>query len=166
MAFTQIFALVILAFAVDALDWKNCDEISPGKFTEITLSPDPVKLRKGERVRFGGKFTVTGEAGTEYKLHIKLQKKVWFTWVTIPCRSNFGSCTYDIGCNQMKDVLEGAQCPLENGQYIVKERTVTLPDVSIPSWIKNGKYFLRVDLSETGNKRRIACLEATLGVRS
>ena len=67
------------------------DGISPGKFTEITLSPDPVKLRKGERVRFGGKFTVAGEAGTEYKLHIKLQKKVWFAWVTIPCRSNFGS---------------------------------------------------------------------------
>lgn len=45
--------------------------------------------------------------------------------------------TRDIGCDQMVKLLEGAQCPLRNGEYVVKHQTHKLPNVSIPSFIKN-----------------------------
>jgi len=37
----------------------------------------------------------------------------------------------------MVKLLEGAQCPLKNGEYVVKHQTHKLPNVSIPSFIKN-----------------------------
>lgn len=45
--------------------------------------------------------------------------------------------TRDIGCDQMVKLLEGAQCPLRNGEYVVKHQTHKLPNVSILSFIQN-----------------------------
>ncbi|KAJ7365940.1 Ganglioside GM2 activator [Desmophyllum pertusum] len=164
MGFAQIFVLVILAFAVDALTWKNCDGSFPVKITEIKLSPDPLVLRKGARVTFGGKFKVAGDAGTQYKLHLSLKKKVW-VWVPLPCIRNVGSCTYDIGCDKMKDLLVGAQCPLPIKAYTVNQREKILTDISVPSFLSSGTYKIKADLIEKGSTRRIACLEAELEIR-
>ncbi|KAJ7365939.1 GM2 ganglioside activator [Desmophyllum pertusum] len=123
MAFAQIFVLVILAFAVDALKWSNCGGSSP-------------------------------------------PRKVLWWYASIPCIKNVGSCKYDIGCDKMKELLEGAQCPLLKKAYTVKQQTVTLPDISIPSFLTNGYYKITGDLREKGSNRRIACLEAELKITS
>ncbi|XP_078356490.1 uncharacterized protein LOC144641346, partial [Oculina patagonica] len=84
MAFRQIFALVIFAFAVDALDLKNCDESSPIKIHKINLSPHPLRLKKGEKATLSGEFAVAGAAGKDYKLQLKVQKKIgWFGYATV-----------------------------------------------------------------------------------
>ncbi|KAJ7365222.1 Ganglioside GM2 activator [Desmophyllum pertusum] len=153
MAFIQIFLLVILAFAVDAHRWNNCDNTSPVRFEEIRLSPDPLRLNKGAGVTFGGKFKVNGDAGTQYTIRVTLKKKVWF-WVTVKDR------TRDIGCDRMKVYIGEAHCPLKNGEYTVKERNQILPDVKLPSFLKRGNYFIRADLRNKENNKRIACLEA------
>lgn len=80
-----ISKLLKLYFAYSIIDGSF-----PVKITEIKLSPDPLVLRKGARVTFGGKFKVAGDAGTQYKLHLSLKKKVW-VWVPLPCIRNVGS---------------------------------------------------------------------------
>lgn len=164
MAFKQIFVLVIFAFAVDALKWENCDGSSPVNINEIQLKPTPVVVKPGAEVTFGGRFTVAGAAGTHYELDVTLWKSGWWgTWIRVFC---FGHCNRDIGCADLVKLLEGAQCPLQNGEYVVKTQTHKLPDVSVPSFIKNGKYKIKADLRDKGNNRRISCLEAEVEIRS
>jgi len=74
-----IFPL-IFSFAYSITDGS-----SPVQIKEIRLSPHPVTLRKGAKVTASGKFRVSGAAGTQYKLHLKLERYVGWWWNTIPC---------------------------------------------------------------------------------
>jgi len=123
-----------------------------------------VVVKAGAEVTFSGRFTVAGAAGTRYELDVTLWRSGWWgTWIRVPC---FGQCNRDIGCDEMVKLLEGAQCPLKNGEYVVKHQTHKLPNVSIPSFIKNGKYKIKADLRDKGNNRRVSCLEAEVELRS
>ena len=44
----------------------------------------------------------------------------------------------------MVGLLEGAQCPLQHGTYEVKEQSHTLPNVNIPSFLKNVSYVIKM----------------------
>ncbi|KAK2559289.1 hypothetical protein P5673_018440, partial [Acropora cervicornis] len=58
MIFAQLLAFAILAFAVsDGLKLKNCDSRMPVQVKEIKVYPDPVILKKGEKITISGKFT-------------------------------------------------------------------------------------------------------------
>jgi len=165
MSLTQVFFFVVLAFAVDALKWKNCDGSSPVQIKEIKLSPHPVTLRKGAKVTASGKFRVSGAAGTQYKLHLKLERYVGWWWNTIPC-SWYKQCEHNVGCDQLIGLLEGEQCPLQPKDYIVKQQSVVLPDISLPSFLTNGWYRIRGDLRDRANNKRISCVQAEVEIRS
>ncbi|KAL9986891.1 hypothetical protein ACROYT_G001100 [Oculina patagonica] len=164
MAFTHIFVLVIFAFAVDALKWRNCDKSSPVEFSAIHLSPHPLRLRAGEKVTFGGKVAVSGALGTQYTINVTPYKSAgWFGWIPLPCPEQ---CTLDIGCDQLVGLLEAVQCPLKQGVYAIEKQTLALPDLPIPSFLKSGKYKIRGDVRDRGSNKRVSCLEVEVEIRS
>ncbi len=56
---------------------------------------------------------------------------------------------HDITCDQLVGLLEGAQCPLKHGKYVVKQQTHVLPDVPIPSFLKNVSYVIWISVFAT-----------------
>lgn len=56
------------------------------KIEEIQLKPDPVVVRAGAEVTFSGRFTVDGNAGTQYNLDVTLWKSgFWGAWIRLFC---------------------------------------------------------------------------------
>ncbi|CAH3038941.1 unnamed protein product, partial [Pocillopora meandrina] len=135
MAIKKIFIFMALAFAVDAFKWKHCEDNLPLRVDSLSLSPHPLRLRKGQRVTLGGKFRVGENAGTNYKVDALVWKKLPIIgWAKVPC---FGMCTHSIRCEKLVDFLKGAKCPLAPGSYEVKQQTHSMPDIPIPSFLKN-----------------------------
>ncbi|XP_068691902.1 ganglioside GM2 activator-like isoform X2 [Montipora foliosa] len=162
MAFAQIFVALILAFAVDALEWKNCDRRAPVQIQEINLSPEPVILKKGSRITLSGKFRVYGDVGEKYQINLTIKKSAFWGWLRVPC---FGKCTRNVDCSQLINLLEGEKCPLSPKQYVVNERTVVLPDLKLPSFITKGTYKIKADVKDREKNRKISCLEVTVKVQ-
>ena len=52
-------------------------------------------------------------------------------WTAVICS------THSIRCEKLVDFLEGAKCPLAPGSYEVKQQTRSMPDIPIPSFLKN-----------------------------
>lgn len=55
--------------------------------------------------------------------------------------------THNIGCDQLVGLLEGAQCPLKHGAYVVKQQTHNLPNVPIPSFLSNVSYVIKINFN-------------------
>lgn len=58
----------------------------PLKVDSLSLSPHPLRLRKGQSVTLGGKFRVGAKAGRKYKVDATVWKKVpVMGWFEVPC---------------------------------------------------------------------------------
>ena len=58
----------------------------PLRVDSLSLSPHPLRLRKGQKVTLGGKFHVGEKVGTKYKIDATVWKKVpVIGWFQVPC---------------------------------------------------------------------------------
>lgn len=71
--------------------YTDTDRFSPVEIGTINLSPDPLILRKGEKIKFSGMFMAKGPSGMNFKLDVKLKRKdclgKWnhFGWLWVFC---------------------------------------------------------------------------------
>ncbi|KAL9986888.1 hypothetical protein ACROYT_G001097 [Oculina patagonica] len=160
MAFKYIFALVILAFVVDAMKWRNCDQQSSMRINQVSMSPQSSRMGGGRKVTLGGKFSVAGATGTHYKLHLTLKRRSEETgrWVRVPC---FGMCDHEVKCDDLAKTLEGAQCPLKPGTYMGTQT------FDLPYFLKSsqGQYQVTGELRDKRDNKRIACLQMMNGAK-
>ncbi|XP_020624855.1 uncharacterized protein LOC110062329 [Orbicella faveolata] len=152
MAFKLILVLSIFAsFAVDALDWKNCDDTSPVRIADVRLPSRPLRLEKSSKTA----SRVARAAGSRYKIGVTF----WKDGRQLPCLKR---CTRNVGCAEIKKFFKGAQCPMKHGSYVAIVKREILPWSDVPLFMKSGKYKMRADLRD--RNKRVACLEADVEI--
>merc|ERR1712179_398175 len=156
-----------MVWQADALTAKNCDRRLPVQITSVNFQPDPIVVKKGYRVKFSGTLRSSQQVGGTYTLKLKVVKKGWID-IGVPCLGSFGSCTYKgLKCEDMLPYLNVPSCPPPKGSYTLKERTMVIPDVSLPSFLTSGKYYLKAEVFDEDNRnKRIGCVEVNLKATS
>ncbi|KXJ30124.1 ganglioside GM2 activator [Exaiptasia diaphana] len=161
------FVLVVLmVWQANALTMKNCDRRLPVQITSVNFKPDPIIVRKGRKVTFSGTLKSYRTVGSTYTLKLKVVKKGWID-VGVPCMGSFGSCEYKgLKCEQMLPYLNVPKCPPPSGSYTLKERTMVIPSVNLPSFLTSGKYYMKAEVFDEANRRRIGCVEVNFQAKS
>ncbi|XP_038056408.1 ganglioside GM2 activator-like [Patiria miniata] len=118
---------------------------------------------------------VDEELDSPLKAVVKIQRKVFWWWITMPCVSDYGSCTYQDMCQFLPPAYNGppgscpaplqdlpsCQCPLRTGTYSVKS-DIDIPSIKIPSWLISGNYWAQIKLYK--NSREVGCNEIYFSV--
>ncbi|XP_001637415.2 ganglioside GM2 activator [Nematostella vectensis] len=168
------FCSLVLVVAVScwqgsALKWTNCGEKeSPVKVTTLRLKPNPIIVEQGKEVRFSGSVEVKGKVGSTYKLKTEVVKNpgYWYA-MTLGCYGSFGTCEYtDLKCEQMLPFLKVPSCPPPKGTYELKERRMTIPHLSIPSFLTNGLYSIKAEVFDQRTDELLACAEVEVTATS
>ncbi|XP_076345046.1 ganglioside GM2 activator-like [Tachypleus tridentatus] len=142
--------------------WSNCGSTKdPVIFKSLKVS-DPIHFPGYTTLGFDIKTLVNI---TSIQMNLKIQKKVFFLWITVPCRHNVGSCFYPDVCSLMpspcpKPIIERklpCHCPVPKGVYLLPPTSFYVPPISIPSWLTRGDYKITADAQQHGS--RLFCLE-------
>lgn len=144
----------------------------------MRVSPHPVKV-PGDLTVTGG-LTFNRGAGGSISLDVTIKRYLGFFWLTVPCISNVGSCTYaDVcgmlagsygngtsGCpRQFVDNNTPCTCPFAAGAYPMSNAVFTIPEMSgIWSWLADGDYKATAKLIDNASGEELACqhLEVTV----
>lgn len=107
---------------------------------------------------------------------MRIQKKVSFFWVDIPCENNQGSCDYPDFCtrwplpNPCPDAYAAhgipCTCPWAKGDYFLPPSVVGTITKLGPSWLESGDFKLKAWVSDNESDRTLACLQLELSLRS
>lgn len=134
-----IAALTIAATMADDR-FKDCGG-STLAFSELIV-PDPIPLTSGGKLKVLLRGELKKDMPARFKLKVKMQKKILWGYVTLPCIGIIGSCTHDMDCAKMYQY--GLRCSAPAGPVLVDE-VIVLPSMPIPSFIANGPYKLDVE---------------------
>ncbi|XP_075066193.1 ganglioside GM2 activator-like [Mixophyes fleayi] len=157
---------------VQSITWENCDSGKlPGTIKSLSISPNPISIP--------GDVTVSMVLNTEVPLsspvqiQISAEKEMLGEWLTVPCIDQLGSCTYNDVCDMLDTFFKpGKQCPaplqtyglpchcpFKAGTYTLPSTSVTIPNLSLPSWLAEGSYRVSGILSQ--NNQEIGCAKFT-----
>lgn len=112
-----------------------------------------------------------------FQLRLKIQRRVSFIWLTIPCEAGFGSCEYHDFCSEWPvpgpDCLQVYQshgipckCPFVVGNYTLPVSMITYVKGSqLPKWLEDGEYWVRASLANNGRDNAL-CIELFIEVTS
>ncbi|OWF52489.1 Ganglioside GM2 activator [Mizuhopecten yessoensis] len=115
-----------------------------------TVTPFPVVVPGN--VDVAGNLDVLKNITGPLQMHLSVQRKFLGLWVTVPCVSNVGSCTYDDVCSMLSSSfsLNGApncpaqlsneglpcNCPFAEGRYTMNQEHFKIPEMSgVWSWL-------------------------------
>ncbi|KAL5012215.1 hypothetical protein ScPMuIL_010766 [Solemya velum] len=107
--------------------WKSCS-ISSDQLVlkRLQISPDPLELPG--TLKAGFNLAVKSDI-TSLQADVKVWKKIFGTWVKLPCQGNVGSCSYNDFCGFL---AESGSCP----------QTLVRNNIPCACPIKRGNYFL------------------------
>ncbi|KAL4230149.1 ML domain [Mactra antiquata] len=148
--------------------WKDCSK--PGSIVNIkslSISPDPLS--------FPGPFDVATQFILKQSLNaslntaLKVEKRIFGTYIDIPCVDNIGSCDYPDLCamlapikskcpDPLKKIGIDCQCPVNEGVYSLPKTEFDIAASIIPT----GDY--RIQASITMNKEPVVCLQLAITV--
>merc|ERR1712227_43623 len=152
---------------------KECVANSAIRVNKVSLTPYPPSLSKGFTAAYD--VDVTSPIDGNIDVVVKLQKKVGFVWITVPCTSNYGSCTYEDICslmdehvnNEICDVLSvfglPCKCPWLPDKF-TGSHEVPPVDLGAAGSLVSGTYFARVAVNQGG--QQLACLEVEVKIKS
>ncbi|KAG0714507.1 Ganglioside GM2 activator [Chionoecetes opilio] len=144
--------------------WSNCGSQSdPVQLTQLQVNPDPVMI--------DGNITLTLDAYLDRYLDapisatVKVERKLGWFWVKIPCLESLGSCHYEDLCklspygpsDPCPDPFPRfglpCRCPVTKGQYKVKGGVFSIPDIVsyLPSWLVTGDYYVHGTAQKHGH---------------
>lgn len=155
--------------------WSNCGSHSdPVQLNQLQVSPDPVMINDN--------ITLTLNAYLDFFLDspisatVKVERKVGWFWVKIPCLDSLGSCHYKDVCKLSPIVPPEAcpdpfprfglpcYCPIAKGLYKVKGGVFSIPNFSkyLPSWLVSGDYYIHGTAQAKG--RTLGCYNLYVSV--
>ncbi|XP_053151411.1 ganglioside GM2 activator [Hemicordylus capensis] len=140
--------------------WEKCGPSSlPAVIKSMSIEPDPIPIP--------GDVTCSVSAATTMALTpplqavVTLEKKLGDIWIKLPCVDDIGSCTYKDICTDLDRLIPPGQacpeplqsfdipchCPFKAGTYNLPTSQFYIPNMDLPSFLTNGNYQLKVELS-------------------
>ncbi|KAK4016694.1 hypothetical protein OUZ56_031657 [Daphnia magna] len=157
-----------LTFKLKKFDWSTCS--GPDALAQIN------EFDLSEPLSIPGNVTVTvdsilrGDITTPLKVIVRVQKKVGFLWIEVPCVDNVGSCDYEDLCAELpfppgvpcpEPFLAlglPCNCPVLQGDYFIRNKLVFIPDEHIPQFLARGQYSVQVRASI--NSQEVICFQS------
>ncbi|CAF1551367.1 unnamed protein product [Rotaria magnacalcarata] len=141
------FIFVPLTLASTQVSWENCNNDGDSiKLLNLTLTPYPIIIP--------GPISIEATVHTDQdvtgpiKLDLTLHKKILFSYVSVPCVSGIGSCSYDDLCT----LCPQCGCPLKAGDHAV---TLSV-NIYASSWALIGYYQGKVDIKTSSGQKACA----------
>lgn len=141
------------------LSWRNCGPTSdPLKLRKLSVSPQ--ELRFPENIRLSVDADLRAEAEQPIRVSVTMKRKVAWWWLTVPCEGVVGSCSFADVCPLIQGYLPAGpgcpeeftarnlpcRCPFKKDTYSVSNLPLYLPPISLPSWLVNGRYFIKANI--------------------
>jgi len=154
--------MMLVGFSYD-----DCSSGSdPSHLRSLNVSPDPIPVP--------GQITVSASAENgesvagNIKASVKIETKIFGTFIEIPCVDNFGSCDYDDLCSLLPKPEEPCppifakagipcRCPFPAGKFNLPSTRVALPSIPLP--LHSATVRVTVHLSSDG--KPITCIQLT-----
>ncbi|XP_035685463.1 ganglioside GM2 activator-like [Branchiostoma floridae] len=156
-------AMVMVATPATGHSFSDCG----GSAIKVELGsirlPDPIVLRAGRQESIGGKASLKKDLPDRLKVKLKVEKKILWGYVTVPCVNELGSCTYDIACNNPIVTQLGIKCPVKAGDHCLN-KVITIPNISIPSFLASGQYKMRMEVRSYYSGEMLGCGQAQLAI--
>ncbi|XP_046646738.1 ganglioside GM2 activator-like [Daphnia pulicaria] len=149
-------------------DWVTCSGPDAlAHINELDIS-DPLSIP--------GNITITvdsvlsSDVQSPLKVAVRVQKKVGFFWIDVPCIDNVGSCDYEDLCaiipfppgepcpEPFLSLNLPCNCPVSKGDYVLKNKLVHIPDEHIPQFLARGQYSVQVQASM--NSQEVVCFQS------
>lgn len=144
----------------------------------LHLSPSPLTLPGSFNV--SASLSINRYLTGSTKLEVDIQKNVAGVWTTIPCISDFGSCTYDNFCGMLRGLMFNkcdkemeakgvpCDCPFPTGTFTLPTQTVKVTNeqisqIPVPNFLVNGEYYLKAEFKDVYD-RTIGCFEVFVAV--
>lgn len=158
-------------FMLTKYSWNSCGATSyPIQIQNIQLSPDPVELPGNIIVSASG--SLSEDLSAPIAVSLKIQKKLGFIWIDLPCTDNIGSCNYDDICAMaakfpcppsFKKIGLQCTCPLKAGSYNVPPTSFYVDPQGIPKFLESGDYKVNAKASFKG--QQVLCLDIDLSLK-
>jgi len=129
--------------------WNDCGSSSDvAHIQSFSLSPDPLRLPGNVTVGF--KWQTTVDLKSPISMDIKLEKKIAFIWITVPCDKLPGTCHHANICADLAPLTcpsqyETCHCPFKQGTYTLTPTMMAIQKGGVPSgdyrvtlWLKQG----------------------------
>lgn len=158
------------------MSWENCGSTGVN-ITRVEVGPDPVILPGTLSIGFDGTTTKALTRGSPFI--VKMQKKVSFFWVDVPCTNTpdgnrIGTCDYKDFCNHWplpgpdcaqsyKDHGIPCECPFNIGHFSMPLLPVgEIKDVHIPAWLEKGDFKITAWINPPQSQEKLICLVLNL----
>lgn len=132
-----------------SFEWSDCGR--PTDFVHvksISLSPDPLRVPGNLTIAF--QWETKAALAAPISLDLKLEKKISFIWIDVPCDRIPGGCHHDDVCGELSKeacppTYEDCHCPFKQGSYVLPPTTFAVKGGGVPSgdykataWLKQG----------------------------
>ncbi|XP_064598523.1 ganglioside GM2 activator-like [Liolophura sinensis] len=169
------------------LSWNDCG--GPDKVLHIeslSISPMPVILPGVMRITSSAHSSATISAAS---LELTIKRSTFLGYITVPCISNVGSCTYDDMCtlvdtmerenwagisrqvsNQIRGFLQSAgissTCPVPPSEINVTEYPFQMPELpSILNFLADGNYRVNFRIRDRSSHRVLGCFNVNMSLK-
>lgn len=142
--------------------WNDCGSSSDvAHIQSFSLSPDPLRLPGNITVGFKWKTTI--DLKSPISMDMKLEKKIAFLWITVPCDKLPGTCHHANICADLASVTcpseyETCHCPFKQGVYSLTSTSIAIQQGGVPS----GDYRLTAWMKE--GSKELGCFHIQLAV--
>lgn len=121
-------------------------------------APNPIRIREGLKVRVGASGSIGTNLPNRVKLSVKIEKKILWGYVALPCVKKLGSCDYDLPCSHPLIRKYGITCPPPSGKFSLY-RDITIPAIDVPGWLASGEYNVKVQIKDYYNGNLLGCFQ-------
>lgn len=152
------------------MQWKDCGKKSyPVHVNDITLMP--TKLKFPGNITFGFRGELSRTLAAPLKLQLIVKAKVSFMWITVKCKNNVGSCTYDNVCEILSKFDCPAiltkygipcHCPFARGTYNLPPTTLYV-NKRLPKQAKNRRIRVKAILRQ--GSETVACTQVEVALK-
>jgi len=136
--------------------WSSCGKPDDAvQIKTLEVSPDPIVTPGNVQAKLDA--VITKKVTSISSLAVIMKKKLFGTFIQVPCVDNVGSCTYSDICAMAEKIDCPAQlvkqgftcrCPVEAKEYSVPEATFKIPDLPLPATIENGDFQLQATIMD------------------
>lgn len=151
--------------------WDNCGgKTDDVQVKTLAVKPDPIVVPGTVSVDLDAVIAETIQTATSLILVVK--KKLFGSYIEVPCVDNFGSCTYQNPCElakkiecppQLKALGWSCRCPVPAKEYKVPNLSFKIPKLPLPPSLESGDYQVKATLMNGAT--RLMCYQVTASLK-